>query len=94
MLGLDVQVQDVDFHAEDMLKADLQGTAVLMLTSLCWNEHLCTAAAQKIRAELPAGSLVVDYTNRLDSVLTCAIKLQVAVSWNNEQTMYVYIKQG
>lgn len=75
-----------------MLKADLLDTAILMLTSLCWDDHLYTEAVSKIKAELPAGGLVIDYTKRLDNVLTCVLQLQVAVSWNNEQTMCVYVK--
>ena len=75
-----------------MLKADLLDTAILMLTSLCWDDHLSTAAVSKIKAELPTGSLVIDYTRRLDNVLTCVLQLQVAVSWNNEQSMFVYVK--
>ena len=75
-----------------MLTADLHDTAILMLTSLCWDNRLFAAAVSKLKAELPAGSLVIDYTKRLDNVLTCVLQLQVAVSWNNEQTMYVYVK--
>lgn len=92
MQNMLMQVQDVAFHAEDMLEADLQDTAVLMLTSLCWDKALSDAAMHKISTELPAGSLVIDYTNRLGSVLACSLQLQVAVSWNSKQTMYVYVQ--
>ena len=61
-----IQVQKVAFKAQDMLQADLSDTAILMLASLCWDEHLFNAAAHKICHELPAESLVIDYTNRLD----------------------------
>lgn len=87
-----MQVQDVAFYAKDMLEADLHDTAVLMLTSLCWDMDLCDAAMQKISTELPAGSLVIDYTDRLGSILACSLQLQMAVSWNSKQTMYVYVK--
>ena len=77
-----------------MLQADLSDTAILMLTSLCWEEELFSAARRKLCAELPLGSLVIDYTNRLDNILPCVLHLSgLAVSWNKQQTMYVYLQQ-
>ena len=92
MYTTNLQVQNAAFHAQDMLESDLQDTAILMLTSLCWDEQLFAKAMCKITSELPAGALMIDYTSRLDSMSTCVLKVHVAVSWNDEQTLYVYIK--
>ena len=64
-----VQVQQVSFHAEDMLQCDLRHTAILMLASFCWDKQLQIQALAKIQAELLQGCIVVDYTDALGKYL-------------------------
>lgn len=88
----DVQVPRVTFHAEDMLKSDLQTTSILMLASFCWDRELHEQAAAKLCKELMPGAIVVDYSAQLDDILQQIARVEIPVSWNDHQTMYVYLK--
>jgi len=82
----------VTFHAEDMLKSELGRTSILMLASFCWDRHLYKQATAKLCKELLQGSIVVDYSDHLDEHLQQIAKMQIPVSWNAQQIMYVYLK--
>ena len=87
-----MQVPGVSFHAKDMLKSDLGNTSIVMLASFCWDRALYKQAAAKLSKELMQGSIVVDYSAHLDEYFEQIAKVQIPVSWNNQQTMYVYLK--
>lgn len=87
-----VQVPHASFIAQDMLHSDLSHTAILMLASFCWDRQLHTQAIDKIQAELPDGSIVVDYTPCFSDHLEQIATVQTPVSWNSQQKMYVYLK--
>lgn len=88
-----MQVPQVSFNAQDMLQSDLDHTAVLMLASFCWDRQLHIQAVDKIQAELLHGSIVVDYTAALGKCLKLIATVQIPVSWNSQQNMYVYLKE-
>ena len=88
-----MQVPQVSFNAQDMLRSDLSHTAILMLASFCWDKQLHTQAIDKIQAELEHGSIVVDYTPYLGKYLKLIATVQIPVSWNSQQSMYVYLKE-
>lgn len=92
-LATDLQVPQVSFNAQDMLQSDLDHTAVLMLASFCWDRQLHIQAVDKIQAELLHGSIVVDYTAALGKCLKLIATVQIPVSWNSQQNMYVYLKE-
>ena len=87
-----LQVPGVSFHAEDMLKSDLGNTSIVMLASFCWDRALHKQAAAKLSKELMQGSIVVDYSAQLDEHFQQIARVQIPVSWNDQQTMYVYLK--
>ena len=87
-----LQVPGVSFHAKDMLKSDLGDTSIVMLASFCWDRALHKQAAAKLSKELMRGSIVVDYSAQLDAYFQQIAKVQIPVSWNDQQTMYVYFK--
>lgn len=89
----DVQVLQASFNAQDMLQSDLSHTAILMLASFCWDRQLHTQAIDKIHAELSDGSIVVDYTPCCSEHLAQIATVQIPVSWNSQQNVYVYLKQ-
>lgn len=89
----DVQVPHASFNPQDMLQSDLSHTALLMLASFCWDKQLHTQAVDKILAELSYGSIVVDYTPCFSEHLEQIATVQIPVSWNSQQNMYVYLKQ-
>jgi hypothetical protein len=87
---------DVRFHCQDMLTARLDRCGVLFLTSRCWDAALARLVHEKIINELPAESVVVDYSANLadvriagqggfDVVGSCAIP----VSWDQCQRMHI-----
>ncbi|KAL3142855.1 hypothetical protein ABBQ38_003148 [Trebouxia sp. C0009 RCD-2024] len=76
-----------------MLQSDLRHSAILMLTSICWDKQLHSQALDKIQAELLRGSIVVDYTAALGKDLKQIATVQIPVSWNSQQNMYVYLKE-
>lgn len=88
-----MQVPQVRFNAQDMLQSDLSHTAILMLTSMCWDRQLHTQAIDKIQAELLHSSIIVDYTPYLGNHLKQIATVQIPVSWNGQQSMYVYLKE-
>ncbi len=75
-----------------MLKSDLGNTSIVMLASFCWDTALYKQAAAKLSKELMQGSIVVDYSAQLDEYFQQIAKVQIPVSWNDQQTMYVYLK--
>ncbi len=75
-----------------MLKADLGNTSIVMLASFCWDRALHKQAAAKLSKELMQGSIVVDYSAQLDEYFQQITTVQISVSWNHQQTMYVYLK--
>ncbi len=75
-----------------MLKSDLGNTSIVMLASFCWDRALHKQAAAKLSKELMQGSIVVDYSAQLDEHFQQIAKVQIPVSWNDQQTMYVYLK--
>jgi hypothetical protein len=55
---------------------------------------LCQAAA-KVQGELPAGSVVIDYTGSMGRAgmrSSFSTAVQVPVGWNEQQVMHVYVK--
>lgn len=88
-----MQVPQVSFNGQDMLQSDLSHTAILMLASFCWDRQLHTQAIDKIQAELLHGCIVVDYTPYLGKYLKQIATVQIPVSWNSQQSMYVYLKE-
>lgn len=88
-----MQVPQVSFSAQDMLQSDLSHTAILMLASFCWDRQLHNQAIDKIQAELLHGSIVVDYTPYLGKCLKQIATVQIPVSWNSQQSMYVHLKE-
>lgn len=87
-----LQVPGVSFHAKDMLKSDLGNTSIVMLASFCWDRALYKQAAAKLSKELMHGSIVMDYSAQLDEHFQQIARVQIPVSWNDQQTMYVYLK--
>ena len=85
-----LQVPHVSFHAQDMLQSYLGDTAILMLTSFCWDRQLASQANDKIKAELLPGAVLVDYAPHLDLCLKEIAAVQIPVSWNSHQTIWVY----
>ncbi|WIA16583.1 hypothetical protein OEZ85_013251 [Tetradesmus obliquus] len=55
----------VSFDCGDLLASDLSNVGVLLLTEQCWDDQLIAKAAAKVQAELPAGSVVIDYTGSM-----------------------------
>ena len=76
-----------------MLKSDLGRTSILMLASFCWDRELYQLAAAKVCKELLPGAIVVDYSAQLSNQMQQIAKIQIPVSWNDQQTMYVYLKR-
>ena len=75
-----------------MLTSNLEETSILMLASLCWDRQLYKHAAAKLSQELSQGCIVVDYSACLGEHLQQIAKVQIPVSWNDQQNMYVYLK--
>ena len=95
MAGLDAPGMRglVVFRQSDMLNSDLSKASVLLLTSQCWDSGLVQAACSKIAAELPKGSVAVDYGEALTEWLGEPVATVTApVSWNEEQKFFVYRK--
>ena len=88
-----MQVPRVRFYAQDMLQSDLSCTAIVMLTSFCWDRQLYSQAFDKIKAELHQGSVVVDYSAHLGDWMRKIATVQIPVSWNSQQDIYVYLKE-
>ena len=49
------------FHLLDMMQADISGTDVLVLTSLCWDRETRKRVAHKLCREMKTGAVVIDY---------------------------------
>ena len=87
-----MQVPRVTFIAEDMLQSDLHNTSIVMLASFCWDQELHKQAAAKLCKELMQGAIVVDYSAQLGDIFQQIARVQIPVSWNDHQAMYVYLK--
>jgi hypothetical protein len=88
----------VAFHCQDMLQAPLGRCGVLLLTSRCWDKPLAQALHRRLIRDLPAATVVVDYSDDLakaeaaegggglgfEVVGSCV----VPVSWDSQQRMY------
>merc|ERR1712166_92629 len=57
--------QQLSFVCRDMLEHELSNCGLLMLTSQCWDRELIQKVCAKLAAELPAGSVVIDYRKDL-----------------------------
>lgn len=87
------------FVCGDMMRAPVGKAAVVMLASQCWDERLFRATAEKLAAELPTGAAVVDYGRKLGEAAggtafgaAPAAAVRAPVSWNRQQTFYVWVK--
>ena len=84
-------LQGVSFESCDMLECDLSQTGILMMTSQCWDAELKTRAAEKLKRELPSGSIVIDYSSHLQEYLGEPVACCTSpVSWNQDQKFYVF----
>jgi hypothetical protein len=57
--------------------------------------QLLYQAAAKVHAELPASSVVIDYTGSMGRAglrSSFSTAVQVPVGWNEQQVMHVYVK--
>lgn len=80
----------------DLLTSSVQDAGVLMLTNQCWDADLIARAADKATSELPRGAVVIEYTGALGKLAPDRLQLLarvdcVAVSWNQQQTMYAWL---
>eukprot|EP00615_Pteridomonas_danica_P009018 CAMPEP_0114361908 /NCGR_PEP_ID=MMETSP0101-20121206/25185_1 /TAXON_ID=38822 ORGANISM="Pteridomonas danica, Strain PT" /NCGR_SAMPLE_ID=MMETSP0101 /ASSEMBLY_ACC=CAM_ASM_000211 /LENGTH=181 /DNA_ID=CAMNT_0001507317 /DNA_START=421 /DNA_END=969 /DNA_ORIENTATION=- len=91
-------VSSLELVEGDMLKADLSGARIVMLTSQCWDKPLIQMVQRKLSNELVPGTLVIDYT---ESLLTSVVppggcgfeiihSVTAPVSWNATQTLYLF----
>ena len=88
-------ISNVEFKCIDMLQAPLQNTSILLLASQCWDPALLDLVYQKLQAELPDQSLVIDYRPDLakrDSFIILEHHFG-EVSWTDKQSFYVLKKQ-
>ena len=53
-------------------------------------------AAEKLSRELPEGAVVIEYTGilRHQAGLKKVAQVVVPVSWNEQQKLHVYVKEG
>ena len=53
-------------------------------------------AAEKLSLELPEGAIVIEYTGvlRHQAGLKKVAQVIVPVSWNEQQKLHVYVKEG
>lgn len=95
----EVGIESVSFECNDVLKADLRGSKVLVLTSQCWDLLLITSLRSKLLKELPEGALIIDYTPMLgetcvDSHSMRALNLvcnaTLPVSWDGAHTFWIW----
>mmetsp|Transcript_75599 Transcript_75599/g.177512 ORF Transcript_75599/g.177512 Transcript_75599/m.177512 type:complete len:82 (+) Transcript_75599:623-868(+) len=78
-----------------MLQAEVGDAAVVLLTSQCWDESLHFKVAAKLARECQQGTLVIDYSNKIEQsdVATAFRKeaeVAVEVSWSRESKMVVW----
>lgn len=86
----------VTFLCGDMLNSSLDNAGVVFLTSVCWDESVHRAAAEKLANELSVGALVIDYSDKLSEFQEFGKRhihrTQLPVSWNPNQSFYVFEK--
>ena len=87
------------FVCGDMLAAPLRGARVVLLASQCWDAALYHATAAKMARELVRGAVVVDYGDKLGGAefggafgAEPAATVRAPVSWNRNQSFYVWVK--
>lgn len=80
-------------HNMNMIDGVLSNTGLLFLTSQCWEDELLVLVRAKIEAELPVGSLVVDYKDAIlgsSPYFRLACQVSGEVSWNTHQEFFVF----
>ncbi len=87
-------IDNVELHCVDCLKAPLSRACIVWLCSLCWDAALYDAVQHKLAAELPAGAVVVDYGERLSAAPafggTPMWTARLRASWSEQQRFCVY----
>lgn len=83
----------------DMLAFDgLRNSALVLLTSQCWDQALLHATYDKLAAELPAGAVVVDYLPHLPARHGEAFEklagVRLPVSWNDSHEFVLSVRKG
>lgn len=51
----------IELRCADVLDADMRAARLVVLASQCWDAQLHAAVCTKLRAECPAGAIVIDY---------------------------------
>ena len=80
----------------DLLQSDLAGVALVVLTDQCWDEGLVNACQMHLAHGLASGAVVVTYTNALgqgdvgEAAFALKDSVQMPVTWNANQSFYVY----
>lgn len=91
-----VSSERVTFLCGDMLTSSLDNAGVVFLTSVCWDESVHRAAVEKLANELSVGALVIDYSDKLSEFQEFGKRhihhSQLPVSWNPNQSFYVFEK--
>lgn len=86
----------VTFKNDDMLSSSLESVGIVMLTSYCWDAVVREAACERLARDLTAGSIVIDYGDRLSKFAEFGnrpIFTDVCpTSWNPKQRFFVYQK--
>lgn len=81
------------FVCEDMLQSSLSRIKILVLTSQCWDHDLHDRVLVKLERELPVGSIVIDYKDRLRKSRCFQLVEHVEelqVSWNKRQSFFIF----
>ena len=91
-----VSSERLKFMCDDMLTSSLDNAGVVFLTSVCWDKSVHRAAAVKLANELSVGALVIDYSDQLSEFEEFGKghihHTQLSVSWNPNQSFYVFEK--
>ncbi|EGZ30719.1 hypothetical protein PHYSODRAFT_257921 [Phytophthora sojae] len=91
--GLRIPEDKCRFICADMLTVPLQDTAILLLTSQCWDAELYQQVQRKLETELRPGTLVLDYKNTLQRSQHFRMAQHLAnqrVSWTNSQSLFIF----
>ena len=90
----------IAFHCQDMLQAPLDRCGVLLLTSRCWDKPLAQALHRRLIRDLPAATVVVDYSDDLAKAegegegFEVAGSCVVPVSWDSQQKMHCMVRKA